>query len=505
MQRELIFGPPGTGKTTTLLGMVEQELERGTPPDRIGYVSFTKRAAEEAISRSVKRFGLERSDFPYFKTLHSLCFRALGLKGSEVLEGKRLRQFGEAVGIEVSEYVSFEEGSSFGFKTGDRILFMENLSRVRCIPLRVQYDENDDGLSWWDVEHVSRALKRYKEENNMYDYTDMLAMFVERGYQPRIDVLFVDESQDLSALQWRVVDKLAATARRVIIAGDDDQAIYRWAGADVEHLISMEGTQRVLDRSWRVPINVQHIADSIISKVKHRVPKVWHPRADQGQVDWLAHFDEVDLGSNQSTLILARNNFLFRDIEAQVRASGYLYEYRGHRSISEKLLDAILSWTQLTRGQLVSVQQARNIYENMSSGKRIKRGHKTLPGIPDDSMVSLADLRDRGGLVITGEEPWHAALDQLSVTEISYVRAILRRGNGKFPDKPNIRLSTIHGMKGGEAQRVVLLSDMAQRTHQEMYEKPEDEARVWYVAVTRTRETLQVIKPRTSRHFELAV
>jgi ATP-dependent exoDNAse (exonuclease V) beta subunit len=66
---------------------------------------------------------------------------------------------------------------------------------------------------------------------------------------------------------------------------------------------------------------------------------------------------------------------------------------------------------------------------------------------------------------------------------------------------PRIRLQTIHGSKGGEADEVVLLTDMAPRTHREAQTAPDDEARVWYVAATRARQTLTVVPPRTERHF----
>ena len=72
----IVLGPPGTGKTTKLLTLVEQYLQKGIAPDRIGYFAFTRRAAHEAIERACLRFKLVKRDLPYFRTLHSLAFFA---------------------------------------------------------------------------------------------------------------------------------------------------------------------------------------------------------------------------------------------------------------------------------------------------------------------------------------------------------------------------------------------------------------------------------------------
>lgn len=493
MITEIVFGPPGTGKTTQLLECVDEELSRGTPPNRIGYITFTRRAAGEAITRACKKFNLVRDQFPYFRTLHSLCFRGLGLRSSDVLTGAKLQEFADYAKVRITGRWS-EDGTFSGQGLGDRCLFYDNMSRVRCVPLREEYNRDTyPGISFNSVKYVAECLRAFKNAHAVLDYTDFLEEFLRSDLSTpdQLEVLIVDEGQDLSQLQWRVVGRLAKDCRRLIIAADDDQAIYEWAGADVECLLGMEGRRKVLHKSWRVPRAVQEIALGLVQRIKRRQPKKWNPREGEGIIE-----SEGDLGNveGDDVLILARNEYILRDIQSELRLQGIVYEYHGHSSIKERYLEAAEYWEALRKGKVITIDEARIMYSMMSVGHGVKRGFKTIPGREGEEEVTLQNLKETAGLLLSFNHNWFDALDRVPKDEISYMLAARTRGI-KLRQKPAVRISTIHSAKGAEADHVILYTEVAKRSHREAEMNPDSELRVWYVGVTRAREKLTLVTP----------
>lgn len=491
----IILGPPGCGKTTTLLERVDAELAAGTPPDRIGYLSFTRRAADEAVKRACEKFNLERKQLPWFRTIHSLCFAALGLRKDDVLNGVKLtRDFAEFARVKITCKWS-DDGTLNGFEPGDRALFIDNLARVNMVPLMTMYDgyDEDPGVSRAELQRVSTHLAKFKHEMGYLDFTDMLDQFVKHQIDIGLDVLFVDEAQDLSRLQWKVIEWIARRCRKLIVAGDDDQAIYRWAGADVDSFIAYPGESEVLGQSWRVPRSVQRIAEDLIRRVKNRRPKSWAPRDEEGEVDRKAVFADLDL-VGPDVLILVRNNFVIEGLAQDLRNRGILFKVNDQPSVAGSVARAIYAWEKLRRGERVSIDDARKVYEKMRSVHEVARGSKKLSDFDDDAMVSLDDLRDRGGLLV--DSPWYDALPNIGARDVSYVRKALQAGE-KLNEPPRVRLQTIHTSKGGEGDHVVLMLETARRTDREAERKPDDELRTWYVAATRARRRLTLVSSPT--------
>ncbi len=495
-----IFGPPGTGKTTALLNMVDEALSSGVAPNEIAFLAYTRKAANEAKERAAARFGLDpKKDLVYFRTIHSLALALSTIRADQIIQPEHYAEIGHFCGVSLGDTSTpdFEEDLPTVTASKDPILGLINLARLRKVSLREQYNISSLDIEWNIVAYVDRAITAYKKRFGLYDFTDMLDVFIHESstFCPRFQLTFVDEAQDLSPLQWDIAHILDANSNRMYAAGDDDQAIYRWAGADVDHFINLPGGSETLSQSYRVPRTVHRVAEAVAKRIHRRFPKRYEPRPADGSVSRIYGIPDLltqGLLDTGTWLILAQSGYMLAPVANDLKSSGYLFNYRGHRSISERISTAVNGWEQMRKGRSITIDVAKTIYSLMSMD-RIKRGFKKLPGLVDSDMVNLDTLIADHGLLATKDMIWSEAMDRIPQADRAYITALLRRGE-KFNAVPRITISTIHGSKGGEADNVVLFTDLSNAASQETMTNPDDMHRVFYVGVTRTKTNLYIVE-----------
>lgn len=461
MKKTLILGGPGAGKTERLLSIVDDELKAGTHPGKIAFVSFTQKAVYEAQDRAMRKFNLKKEQLPLFRTLHSMCYWQLGVRRSQVMSRRDYRVVGDHVGVEISGKIADDEG----MKLGDQMIFLDNLARSTNQSLeKVWQDRHDWDVPWYELYRFISQLKAYKANRGLLDFTDMLERF---SGAINADVAIIDEAQDLNWLQWKVAEEAFAKCQRMYIAGDDLQAIHEWAGADVTKFLNLsEDHREVLPMSHRLPRKVFDLAERMASTIKNKYPKEWKPTDKVGSVE----FNEtVDLSRPGTWYLLARNVCFLKYLEEMCLNEGIAYTKRG-------------GYCSIVPEELKLIKD----YEARRSKAGLVSSAPGNPGRPDDRRAPI----------------WHEAnIPGLSPDRKAYYVTIRRKG-GFLTKPPRVHINTIHGVKGGEADHVILMTDMTRSTDRNLETNPDSETRVFYVGATRAKKTLTILYPTTDRGYQ---
>jgi DNA helicase-2/ATP-dependent DNA helicase PcrA len=290
-------------------------------------------------------------------------------------------------------------------------------------------------------------------------------------------------------MQWDMAKTIWDKSENNYIAGDDDQAIFKWAGADVNRFITLGGKYIKLTQSYRIPAKVHEFAMKIINKVGNRIPKNWKPRTVEGSLSTYADFRHIDMSKGE-WLVLARTRSMLDELEDIVYKNGLYYKNKFKKSYEQDLYDAINDWEHLRQGQLLNYKQIEKIYSYMSKNNVEKNKLKIMI---KDAFFGIDQLSNQYGLKT--KNVWYEAFDNAPSKKVSYIRQMRKNGE-QLNKKPRIILSTIHGVKGGEADNVVLLTDLSRQTLREYERVPDDVNRLFYVGATRTKEHLHIVEPK---------
>ena len=462
------YGPPGTGKTHRLISRAKAYVRKKTPLHKIGYFAFTRKAAKEAR----ERMPIDDKKLEHFQTLHSFAYNTLGLQEENIMQPFHYEDLGKQLGIRVKYSDKYNEEESHFLTCNDPYFQLIGRAINRDVSIREEFDRNEHDrkqIKWSTLKHIHDNLMEYKKQAKLQDFNDIINNVLEKV--PQFDVVFIDEAQDLSPLQWKLYDKLKENSKDVYLAGDDDQAIFAWAGADVERFIKEPAKEKVLNKSKRISRSVQEESNKPVERISGiRKQKEYLPRDYEGECKYISNLGQVDLTKGK-WLILTRTKNQLLELMKELRKKNLYYQSNRGRSYKVRLYKAAKLYTDWTKGKILEEKEEKECKDFM------------------------------GDEHFNRKLNWYDVFVAAPEKEIRYIRLMLENGENLDEDA-RIFMSTIHAIKGGEQDNVILSlhqGDKIQKSIKRSVDKRDEEHRVWYVGITRARNNLYKLKAKIKR------
>lgn len=444
----------GTGKTTTIIEGLTYAPERS-----ILLAAFNKRIAEELQAKI-------RNPNATAATLHSVGYKIVmrywERTRPDSARGERLAR--AAAGMDAPDamvrLVTKLAGLAKGMAPwGTQDELCDIAERHECVP---DEEWEEDG---WDVERVARyardAMERARDRDpeRVIDFDDMLYLPPANKWAAgKYDLVVIDECQDMNAAQIELAQRVCRPGGRIVVVGDDRQAIYGFRGADSGSIDRLKGALKATE----LPLNITYrCAQTIVRAAAEIVPDYKAaPSAPAGTIDTMAE-DKMVASAEPGDFVLSRKNApLARTCLALLKA--------GKR--------ARIAGADIGKGLIAIVEKlkARSIPELL--GK--------LEAWKDRQVARAATLKkpeDKIALVTDQADTIRSIAESLaSVREVRTRIETLFSDNGP----PAIVCSSVHKAKGLEAETAYVLKwTLKGRTATE-------EANIEYVAITRAKTRL---------------
>ena len=518
----VVIGPPGTGKTTFILNKIEEYIQQEVKIDEIAFFSFSNKAVDEAKQRAADRFKVPMNQLENFSTLHSFALRQMGLTREYILSKNDWRNISNVLRISIN--VSNDDDSFFNSYDEKYIHLIEKAKR-RDISLDDAWAMFAQDIVKHKLEYIAKGLQEYKDygyENftdgvtgftvkdvgPKKDFTDLISDYVKSPKVKEFKVVFFDEAQDMSTIQWKMAEKIWKASETSYIAMDPNQAIYTWADADVSKALEVKDNAKeliVLDQSKRVPRKVWEVVNRVEEQITNSEDIEWRPAERDGQVEFVRNIYHLDMNDG-SWLIMGRTRSIREDLEEMLVKKNIFFrvkmrDNKYRYSIKAQERNAILTWKDLTiYKNSVSLKMVENMYKVLGKDF-VTRGYKKIvseqrKALPDKK-VSFDEIVRDYGLVADINQSWVEVMTTLNTETRAYLENLESRGED-IGKEPRVTLSTIHQQKGGEADNVIVSLDIGKMAYEDYKKNPINEHRLFYVAFSRAKENLYIVTP-TSR------
>tara|TARA_R110000751_G_scaffold249903_2_gene349514 strand:- start:58 stop:1686 length:1629 start_codon:yes stop_codon:yes gene_type:complete len=507
-----IFGPPGTGKTHTLIERVlKGYMKKGVPPQQIAYLSFTNKAVNTAVTRAMEAFPEYSSeDFARFKTLHTYCRRYFS---EEVFDPKQCTiDFALQTKIIKTSDTRLAD-DNFTYKDWSLAIY----SKARNLlmdPDKAYKRESYKKDSLAIFQRKISTYEHYKQhggEKPYIDFDDMIEKAIGLDF-PKLKVLILDEAQDCTPLQWSVIYKMADKVDKIYLAGDDDQGIYKWNGADPKYFTTFFPGRKVkLRKTRRFGEAIYKFSQIIRRGILDSEEKDYGYKDKTGYVKSYLTFKEIPFEElKEDWYILGRVNKAVNELRMLAKDAGLYYkDNKDTKCFDIKQWEAIKGWTAISNNKKIDKKQARNMYQYIRELEKPEyRSEKFWLGEPDYKEYDFKELKDWCGLELENKNKhWFWILRRnFKPNQIRHFIRLLRRyGQEELDKEPRITIDTIHSVKGGEANHVVLYGKGNYPSHFHTKNKEEkiNEKKVWYTGATRAKRTLHLLRTDYKYNYPL--
>ena len=305
----------GTDAPGWLDGMLRKDAVRSW---NVMAITFTNKAAGELKERLRNMLGGEEGDEVFASTFHSACVRIL-------------RRWAEEIGYPRSFTIYDTDDSQRVMKTVYKELSVDD----KFFPVKSAINQ----MSRWKDQLVSpaealqtpakdtkgalaarvyAAYEKKLKEAGAFDFDDLIYQTVQLlaehkevrdFYQNKYRYLLVDEYQDTSVAQFRLVSLLTGPEKNICVVGDDDQSIYRFRGATIENILNFErvypGTKTIrLEQNYRSTSNILNAANCVIQHNMERKGKtLWTQNGEGDKVQVYTAENEQDEASHIADII----------------------------------------------------------------------------------------------------------------------------------------------------------------------------------------------------------
>jgi DNA helicase-2/ATP-dependent DNA helicase PcrA len=320
----LIVAGAGTGKTKTLACRVAHLIDRGVSPERILLLTFTRRAADEMLSRAGRLVGNESGVKVWGGTFHAVANRLLRIHGAAINLPRDFTVMDESDAADLMNLIRSELGLA---KTDRRFPRKATLVKIYSHTVNAQRplrEVLDIHFPWCreDIEDIAQIFDLYvrrKQEQHVLDYDDLLLFWsalcgtqrVGAQVADQFEHILVDEYQDTNAMQAEILREMRKQYKNLTVVGDDAQSIYSFRGATIRNILDFPklfpGTTIVtLEQNYRSTRPILAAANAVMAPARERYTKeLWSTRESELKPMLVTCMDEAQQTDSVCHNILA--------------------------------------------------------------------------------------------------------------------------------------------------------------------------------------------------------